>query len=41
MTVPATVALDARGAVLAANQGFATAERLAEQLGLPVSPGPR
>jgi hypothetical protein len=34
MTVPATVVLDARGAVLAANQGFATTERLAEQVGL-------
>jgi thioredoxin-like negative regulator of GroEL len=34
MTVPATVVLDARGAVVAANQGFATTERLAEQVGL-------
>jgi thioredoxin-like negative regulator of GroEL len=34
MTVPATVVLDAPGAVVAANQGFATTERLAEQLGL-------
>jgi thiol-disulfide isomerase/thioredoxin len=32
MTVPATVVLDARGAVVAANQGFATTERLAEQV---------
>lgn len=34
MTVPATVVIDARGTVLAANQGFATAERLAGQLGV-------
>jgi len=34
MTVPATTVLDERGAVLAANQGFATAETLAGQLGL-------
>lgn len=34
MTVPATVVLDASGAAVAANQGFATTERLAEQLGL-------
>ncbi len=34
LTVPATVVLDGRGAVLAANQGFASAERLAAQLGL-------
>lgn len=32
MTVPATVVLDAGGAVLAANQGFTTTERLAAQL---------
>jgi thioredoxin-like negative regulator of GroEL len=35
MTVPATVVLDETGAVLAANQGFATTERLAAQVGLP------
>lgn len=34
MTVPATVVLDARGAVLAANHGFATTETLAEQVGV-------
>jgi thiol-disulfide isomerase/thioredoxin len=34
LTVPATVVLDAGGAVVGANQGFATAERLARQLGL-------
>jgi thiol-disulfide isomerase/thioredoxin len=34
MTVPATVVLDAEGAVLAANQGFATAAILAGQVGL-------
>ena len=33
LTVPATTLLDERGAVLAANQGFATAEKLAAQLG--------
>jgi thiol-disulfide isomerase/thioredoxin len=33
LTVPATVVLDGRGAVVAANQGFATAERLAVQAG--------
>jgi len=33
MTVPATVVLDAGGRVLAANQGFATTEALAGQLG--------
>ncbi len=33
LTVPATVVLDTRGAVLAANQGFATAEMLARQAG--------
>lgn len=33
MTVPATVVLDAAGMVLAANQGFATTETLAEQVG--------
>lgn len=37
MTVPATVVLDARGAVLAANQGYATTEQLAAQLGPLVS----
>lgn len=31
LTVPATVVLDRQGAVVAANQGFATAERLAAQ----------
>jgi thioredoxin-like negative regulator of GroEL len=41
MTVPATVVLDARGAVLAANQGFATTERLAEQVGLHRAAGSR
>lgn len=46
LTVPATVVLAGSGAVLAANQGFATEQRLADQagladphLGLPVSPG--
>jgi len=34
MTVPATVVLDRRGAVVTTNQGFATAERLAGQLGV-------
>ena len=34
LTVPATTLLDERGAVVAANQGFATAETLAGQLGL-------
>jgi thioredoxin-like negative regulator of GroEL len=34
MTVPATTVLDERGAVVAANQGFATWDRLAGQLGL-------
>jgi thioredoxin-like negative regulator of GroEL len=34
MTVPATVVLDSRGAVVTANQGFATADRLAAQLGV-------
>jgi len=34
MTVPATTVLDERGAVVAANQGFATAETLAGQLRL-------
>ncbi len=33
MTVPATVVVDAGGTVLAANQGFATTETLAEQVG--------
>lgn len=34
LTVPATVVLDQSGGVLAANQGFATTDRLAAQLGL-------
>lgn len=34
LTVPATVVLGSDGAVLAANQGFATVERLAGQLGM-------
>jgi thioredoxin-like negative regulator of GroEL len=34
MTVPATTVLDERGAVVAANQGFATVETLEVQLGL-------
>lgn len=34
LTVPATVVLDRSGGVLAANQGFATTDRLAAQLGL-------
>lgn len=34
MTVPSTVVLDARGAVVTANQGLATADRLAAQLGV-------
>lgn len=34
LTVPATVVLDQSGVVLAANQGFATTDRLAAQLGL-------
>ena len=34
LTSPATVVLDAAGAVLAANQGFASADLLAAQLGL-------
>jgi len=34
LTVPATVVLDQSGGVLAANQGFATADRLAAQLHL-------
>jgi thioredoxin-like negative regulator of GroEL len=34
MTVPATTVLDERGAVVAANQGFATTDTLAGQLGL-------
>jgi thioredoxin-like negative regulator of GroEL len=37
MTVPATTVLDERGAVVAANQGFATADELAGQLGLSVA----
>ena len=41
MTVPATVVLDAAGEVLAANQGFATAERLAQQSGLSLAAGSR
>jgi thioredoxin-like negative regulator of GroEL len=40
MTVPATVVMDAQGAVLAANQGFATTERLAEQVGGGLRTGP-
>ena len=40
LTVPATTVLDERGAVLAANQGFATAETLAGQLGLRLAPRP-
>jgi|SRR5215472_6287000 len=34
LTVPATVVLDQSGGILAANQGFATTDRLAAQLGL-------
>jgi thioredoxin-like negative regulator of GroEL len=34
MTVPATTVLDERGAVLASNQGFASTETLARQLGV-------
>jgi len=34
MTVPATVVLDPDGSVVAANQGFATTEKLADQLRL-------
>ena len=34
LTVPATVVLDGSGAVLAANQGFATVDGLAAQLGV-------
>lgn len=34
LTVPATVVISPGGEVLAANQGFAPAERLAEQLGV-------
>ena len=34
MTVPATVVLDPEGSVVAANQGFATTEKLADQVGL-------
>ena len=34
LTVPATVVMDRSGAVVGANQGFATADRLAAQLGL-------
>lgn len=34
LTVPATMVLDEHGAVIAANQGFATTEKLAVQLGL-------
>jgi thiol-disulfide isomerase/thioredoxin len=34
LTVPATVVLDSSGRVAAANQGFATADQLALQLGL-------
>jgi thioredoxin-like negative regulator of GroEL len=39
MTVPAPVVLDARGAVVAANQGFATTERLAAQVSERVPSG--
>ena len=39
MTVPATTVLDAGGAVLAANQGFASAETLAGQLGARATAG--
>jgi thiol-disulfide isomerase/thioredoxin len=35
LTVPATVVLDRRGRVAAANQGFANADQLAHQLPLP------
>jgi thiol-disulfide isomerase/thioredoxin len=38
MTVPATVVLDRRGEVLAANQGFATAETLAAQATADTTP---
>jgi thioredoxin-like negative regulator of GroEL len=41
MTVPATTLLDERGAVVAANQGFATTRTLAAQLGLSLPPGSR
>ena len=41
MTVPATVVLDRRGEVLAANQGFATAETLAAQVGPDLTPAYR
>jgi thioredoxin-like negative regulator of GroEL len=37
LTVPATTVLDELGEVLAANQGFATAETLARQLGLSLA----
>jgi thioredoxin-like negative regulator of GroEL len=38
MTVPATTLLDERGTVVAANQGFATTQTLAAQLGLRLAP---
>jgi thioredoxin-like negative regulator of GroEL len=41
MTVPATTVLDGRGTVIAANQGFATTQTLAAQLGLSLTPGSR
>ena len=41
LTVPATTVLDERGAVLAANQGFATAETLEAQTGLRPAPRSR
>jgi thioredoxin-like negative regulator of GroEL len=41
MTVPATAVLDERGAVVAANQGFATTETLAGQAGLSPAPSSR
>ncbi|HXM56459.1 MAG TPA: thioredoxin family protein [Candidatus Dormibacteraeota bacterium] len=41
MTVPATVVLGPEGSVVAANQGFATTEKLAEQVGLSAAPSPR
>ncbi len=36
LTVPSTAVLDPHGALLAVNHGFAPANRLAEQLALPV-----
>jgi thioredoxin-like negative regulator of GroEL len=41
MTVPATTVLDERGAVVAANQGFASADQLSEQLRLRRAPSLR